>query len=72
MVRNGEAPTQARPGMGKKPSMTKHAICEREKRGKLKRKAEEAANDKRAAENLAGLKSCGDEENDENDRGGFL
>ena len=57
MARNGDAIPAA-----KEPSMTNVAIRYREKRGKLKRRAEEAANDKRAAENLAGLKSCGDEE----------
>ena len=56
----------------KEPSMTKGAIYAREKRGRLKRGAEEAACEERAAENLAGLKSCDDEENGENDRGGFL
>ena len=67
MARNGDAKPAA-----KEPSMTKRAIYNRENRAKKKRRNEEAACEERAAENLAGLKSCGDEENDENDRGGFL
>ena len=67
MAKNGDAKPAA-----KEPSMTKGAIRARSVRGKLKRRNEEAACEERAAENLAGLKSCGDEENDENDRGGFL